>query len=66
MMLGSMGIEVFMNRTIHEMLWGFKDPLLTKLHTLRPEVEEYFGLMYNVRQQDYLIFNLIQSNIVKK
>lgn len=52
MMMGSMGTEVFINRTIHEMLWGFKDPLLTKIHSLRPEVEEYFGLMYNVRKQD--------------
>ncbi|XP_065140482.1 lysosome membrane protein 2a [Paramisgurnus dabryanus] len=47
MILNSMGIEVFMNRTVHEILWGFKDPLLTKLHSMRPEVEEYFGLMYN-------------------
>ncbi|TRY95886.1 hypothetical protein DNTS_021409 [Danionella cerebrum] len=47
MWMGSMGIGVFMNRTVHEILWGFKDPLMTKLHSLRPEVDEYFGLMYN-------------------
>uniref|UniRef100_A0A671L772 Lysosome membrane protein 2-like n=1 Tax=Sinocyclocheilus anshuiensis TaxID=1608454 RepID=A0A671L772_9TELE len=47
MWMGSMGIEVFMNRTVHEVLWGFKDPLLSKLHAMRPEVDEHFGLMYN-------------------
>ncbi|XP_051963093.1 lysosome membrane protein 2-like [Xyrauchen texanus] len=47
MWMGSMGIDVFMNRTVHEILWGFKDPLLTKLHSFRPEVDEHFGLMYN-------------------
>ncbi|XP_067294254.1 lysosome membrane protein 2-like isoform X3 [Pseudorasbora parva] len=47
MWMRPMGIEVFMDRTVHEILWGFKDPLLSKLHALRPEVDEYFGLMYN-------------------
>ncbi|XP_023659032.1 lysosome membrane protein 2a isoform X1 [Paramormyrops kingsleyae] len=42
----SMGVELFITRTVHEMLWGFKDPLMTKLHSLKPEVDEYFGLMY--------------------
>lgn len=44
----SLGVELFMTRTVHEVLWGFKDPLLTKLHSLRPEVDEYFGLMWKV------------------
>uniref|UniRef100_A0A9J8CIN4 Uncharacterized protein n=2 Tax=Cyprinus carpio TaxID=7962 RepID=A0A9J8CIN4_CYPCA len=43
----SLGVEVFMNRTVHEVLWGFKDPLLSKIHTMSPEVDEHFGLMYN-------------------
>lgn len=42
-------IGVFMTRTVHEVLWGFKDPLLTKIHKLKPEVDEYFGLMWKVR-----------------
>lgn len=45
----SLGVELFMTRTVHEVLWGFKDPLLTKLHSLKPEVDEYFGLMWKVR-----------------
>lgn len=44
-----MGVELFTTRTVHEFLWGFKDPLMTKLHALKPEVDEYFGLMYKVR-----------------
>lgn len=45
----SLGVDLFMTRTVHEFLWGFKDPLMTKLHALKPEVDEYFGLMYKVR-----------------
>uniref|UniRef100_A0A668UME2 Scavenger receptor class B, member 1 n=1 Tax=Oreochromis aureus TaxID=47969 RepID=A0A668UME2_OREAU len=41
-------IKLFMTRTVHEVLWGFKDPLLTKLHSTKPEVDEYFGLMWKV------------------
>lgn len=48
MYMNSLGIKMFMNRTVHEVLWGFKDPLLTKLHSMKPEVDEYFGLMWKV------------------
>lgn len=61
MWMGSMGIEVFMNRTVHEVLWGFKDPLLSKLHAMRPEVDEHFGLMYNVRICSFIIFSALVS-----
>ncbi|KAL4660455.1 lysosome membrane protein 2-like [Arapaima gigas] len=44
--MNSIGVELFTTRTVHEMLWGFKDPLLSQIHTLKPDVEEYFGLMY--------------------
>uniref|UniRef100_H3DDR5 Scavenger receptor class B, member 2a n=1 Tax=Tetraodon nigroviridis TaxID=99883 RepID=H3DDR5_TETNG len=46
MYIKSIGVEIFMTRTVHEVLWGFKDPLLTKLHSMKPEVDEYFGLMW--------------------
>lgn len=45
----SLGVELFMTRTVHEILWGFKDPVLTKVHSMKPEVDEYFGLMWKVR-----------------
>lgn len=48
MYINSLGIELFMTRTVHEVLWGFKDPLLTKVHSMKPEVDEYFGLMWKV------------------
>lgn len=48
MYMNSLGAEVFLARTVHEVLWGFKDPILTKLHTMKPEVDEYFGLMWKV------------------
>lgn len=49
MYLKSLGVELFITRTVHEILWGFKDPLLTKVHALKPDVDEYFGLMWKVR-----------------
>lgn len=48
MYINSIGIDIFMTRTVHEILWGFKDPLLSKIHSMRPEVDEYFGLMWKV------------------
>lgn len=44
----SLGVELFVTRTVHEILWGFKDPILSKVHTYKPEVDEYFGLMWKV------------------
>lgn len=49
MYMRSLGVELFMTRTVHEILWGFKDPVLTKVHSMKPEVDEYFGLMWKVR-----------------
>uniref|UniRef100_A0A8C6MGQ5 Scavenger receptor class B, member 2a n=1 Tax=Nothobranchius furzeri TaxID=105023 RepID=A0A8C6MGQ5_NOTFU len=46
MFVDSLNVSLFMTRTVHEILWGFKDPLLTKIHSLQPEVDEYFGLMW--------------------
>ncbi|CAB1321692.1 unnamed protein product [Coregonus sp. 'balchen'] len=46
MWMNSIGVEIFMTRTVHEVLWGFKDPLLSKIHAMKPEVDEMFGLMW--------------------
>lgn len=54
MYMNSLGIEVFMTRTVHEVLWGFKDPLLSKIHSMKPEVDEYFGLMWKVSLVGFL------------
>ncbi|KAK1174400.1 lysosome membrane protein 2-like [Acipenser oxyrinchus oxyrinchus] len=55
----SIGVEMFMTRTVNELLWGFKDPLLTRLRAFKPEVEEYFGLMYkkNGTSDDEFVFH---------
>lgn len=44
----SIGVDMFMTRTVHEVLWGFKDPVLSKIHSVKPDVDEYFGLMWKV------------------
>ncbi|KAL0979629.1 hypothetical protein UPYG_G00187500 [Umbra pygmaea] len=46
MYMNSLKMGIFMTRTVQEVLWGFKDPLLTKLHSIKPEVDEHFGLMW--------------------
>lgn len=56
MYMNSLGIEMFMTRTVHEVLWGFKDPLLSKIHSMKPDVDEYFGLMWKVSWRFYSLF----------
>lgn len=68
MYMGSLGVELFMTRTVHEVLWGFKDPLLTKIHSLKPDVDEYFGLMWKVsrlfkEEENYLLFSCFAKTI---
>ncbi|XP_062868043.1 lysosome membrane protein 2 [Trichomycterus rosablanca] len=45
--ISSIGTTMFMTHTVDELLWGFKDPLLSRLHSIKPEVDENFGLMLN-------------------
>lgn len=60
--MDSMGVDLFMTRTVHEILWGFKDPLMSKLHDLKPEVDEYFGLMYKVLKTIIIILQSSKFN----
>ncbi|KAF3695495.1 Lysosome membrane protein 2 85 kDa lysosomal membrane sialoglycoprotein [Channa argus] len=64
MYMKSQGIELFMKRSVHEILWGFKDPLLTKLHSLKPDVDEYFGLMWkkNGTHEGEFVFHTGEEN----
>ncbi|KAF4077038.1 hypothetical protein AMELA_G00203540 [Ameiurus melas] len=45
MFMSSLKTTMFMTHTVDELLWGFKDPLLSRLRTSKPEVDENFGLM---------------------
>lgn len=49
MFMSSMKTTMFMTHTVDELLWGFKDPLLSRLRAAKPEVDENFGLMLYVR-----------------
>uniref|UniRef100_A0A8C8IIE7 Uncharacterized protein n=1 Tax=Oncorhynchus tshawytscha TaxID=74940 RepID=A0A8C8IIE7_ONCTS len=44
--MNSLHVGMFMTHSVNELLWGFKDPLLSRIHTMNPEIDEYFGLMY--------------------
>uniref|UniRef100_A0A671QXD6 Lysosome membrane protein 2-like n=1 Tax=Sinocyclocheilus anshuiensis TaxID=1608454 RepID=A0A671QXD6_9TELE len=73
MYMGSIGTTMFMTHTVQELLWGFKDPLLSRLKTIRPDTDEYFGLMlhknssddgefvYHTGEQNYLDFGRIYT-----
>uniref|UniRef100_A0A3Q2ST58 Scavenger receptor class B, member 2a n=1 Tax=Fundulus heteroclitus TaxID=8078 RepID=A0A3Q2ST58_FUNHE len=62
--VSSLGIDIFMTRTVHEILWGFKDPLLTKIHKMKPDVDEYFGLMWkkNGTHEGEFVFHTGEQN----
>ncbi|XP_062237527.1 lysosome membrane protein 2a isoform X2 [Platichthys flesus] len=59
-----LSIEVFMKRSVHEVLWGFKDPLLSKIHSLQKDVDENFGLMYkkNGTHEGEFVFHTGEQN----
>ncbi|KAG1962712.1 lysosome membrane protein 2 isoform X2 [Pimephales promelas] len=71
--MGSIGTTMFMTHTVDELLWGFKDPLLTRLRTIKPDTDENFGLMlnkngsddgefvYHTGEQNYLDFGRIYT-----
>ncbi|XP_075058842.1 lysosome membrane protein 2 [Mixophyes fleayi] len=39
---------VFVTRPVHELLWGYKDPLLSMVHVLMTNVSDTFGLFYKM------------------
>ncbi|XP_037685945.1 lysosome membrane protein 2 [Choloepus didactylus] len=38
--------KLFVTHTVHELLWGYKDEILSLISTLRPDISPYFGLFY--------------------
>uniref|UniRef100_A0A8C3PA87 Lysosome membrane protein 2 n=1 Tax=Chrysemys picta bellii TaxID=8478 RepID=A0A8C3PA87_CHRPI len=44
--------NLFMTHTVHELLWGYKDKLLSTLHVLHPEIDSEFGLFNKMNGTD--------------
>lgn len=44
----SLGVGLFTTRTVGELLWGYRDDLLTSLQKFQPELDDVFGLFYKV------------------
>lgn len=44
--MNSFGTTLFTTRTVDELLWGYEDPLLTRVSSFGADVEKVFGLMY--------------------
>lgn len=40
--------SLFTVRTVHELLWGYKDRLLSTIHILHPEIDPVFGFFNKV------------------
>lgn len=40
--------ELFVTHTVDDLLWGYKDEILSLIHTFRPDISPYFGLYYGV------------------
>ncbi|XP_008591031.1 PREDICTED: lysosome membrane protein 2 [Galeopterus variegatus] len=38
--------NLFMTHTVDELLWGYKDEILSLIHIFRPDISPYFGLFY--------------------
>ncbi|MEQ2252200.1 hypothetical protein ILYODFUR_019316 [Ilyodon furcidens] len=42
----------FINRTVHELLWGYEDALMERISKSTPEVGKVFGLMYKKNESN--------------
>ncbi|KAF5926742.1 hypothetical protein HPG69_001372 [Diceros bicornis minor] len=38
--------KLFVTHTVDELLWGYKDEILSLIHIFKPEISPYFGLFY--------------------
>lgn len=59
----SSGDGLFTTRTAGELLWGYKDGLLTALKKSKPDLDDVFGLFYKVLFEHmntllYILFRL--------
>ncbi|XP_029455769.1 lysosome membrane protein 2 [Rhinatrema bivittatum] len=43
---------MFVTRTVHELLWGYKDELLAYVHIWKPDIDPVFGLYYKMNGTD--------------
>nr|XP_056715064.1 scavenger receptor class B member 1 [Euleptes europaea] len=53
--------KAFMNRTVGEILWGYKDPLITILNTIKPGLLPFgdqFGLFVGLNNTDMGLFTV--------
>eukprot|EP00066_Takifugu_rubripes_P002988 XP_003965271.1 PREDICTED: lysosome membrane protein 2 isoform X1 [Takifugu rubripes] len=73
MWMNSVNSGFFTTRTVHELLWGYEDPLLARVSSSSPDVEKVFGLMYkkngsndgefvyHTGQQNYLDYGRVET-----
>ncbi|XP_058473055.1 lysosome membrane protein 2-like isoform X1 [Solea solea] len=73
MMVNALGVDLFSTHTVHDLLWGYEDRLLTSLSATSSDVEKVFGLMhkkngsndgefiYHTGQQDYMDYGRVKT-----
>lgn len=40
--------KLFVTHTVHDLLWGYKDEILSLINIFQPDIPAYFGLFYGV------------------
>lgn len=40
--------KLFVTHTVDELLWGYKDEILSLINIFKPDISPYFGLFYGV------------------
>ena len=40
--------KLFVTHTVDELLWGYKDEILSLINVFKPDISPYFGLFYGV------------------
>ncbi|KAM4810063.1 lysosome membrane protein 2 [Rhinophrynus dorsalis] len=43
---------MFLTRSVHELLWGYRDVLLSYVHAFKKEISDTFGLFYKMNTTD--------------
>ncbi|KAK2115852.1 Lysosome membrane protein 2 [Saguinus oedipus] len=49
--------KLFVTHTVDELLWGYKDEILSLIHVFRPDISPYFGLFY---EESLLLRDIMQ------
>lgn len=56
--------SLFTIHTVHELLWGYKDRLLSTIHLLHPEIDPVFGFFNKVTGMQDLLMLWMGNDVI--